>query len=387
MSSDAPTLSIVVPSIEPPEVLGPHLVALLERTGGDCELILVGRAHGMTSQGLLDMGFRRGQIIEGKDRSHAHAINLGLAAATGQALVWMNADDLPTPPLLEAARLAAHARPPRAAPAVRLHSDGTTSLYGVPSALDLTSLATWCPIAQPACLIPSSAIAKVGLLDPGLRLGFDYEYWIRALKAGARFQRGTEVLAEVAIRPEAKSFRFRPEVFMDEAEIHRRHFGCERPAVYEAYWSECDRPAFGYDVVRSALLDAARTAFRSQIERAPSAARIIRGDARLNLLAQGLWIDVRPNGSLSSSNRLWVSALATSVTLWIQAAAENVALLTDGGLVEATPAGPRTARLTWPLEQRSLPSSAQILLGNGAAELSAIAIRWSQAATHDRREG
>ncbi|MBN8553779.1 MAG: glycosyltransferase [Caulobacterales bacterium] len=378
MIDDEPTVSIIVPSIESAEILKPHLQAVQERTGGNCELVLVGRAHGLTDAGLRELGFSHGRVIEDQDRSHPHAINLGMMAARGRSLVWMNADDLPTPALMDAARLSAQDQTFVLGEALRHHSDGSTSPYGVPASIDLATMAVWCPVAQPACLIPSSALSKAGLLDPALNLGFDYEYWIRALKAGMRFQRVDEVLAEVTIRPDAKSFRDRASVFVDEAEIHRRHFGRERPTIYEAYWSECSRPAFGYDSVRRVLLDSATDVFGAEARRSGSAGQLIESDARLRLLAQGLKTEVDARGFLPSSSEIWIGGAATAASLWIDADADEIALMTDEGVIEAQATRPGAARLTWHPERNGSPSNARILIGSGTARLSAVAIGWSQ---------
>ncbi len=378
MKDGAPRVSIIVPSIEPADVLKPHLQAVRERTGRACELILVGQAHGLTDQGLCELGFSHGKVIEGQDRSHPHAINLGMMAATGRALLWMNTDDLPTPAMMEAAELAGDRQVFVYGEAQRHHSDGSTSLYGVPGSVDLETMAVWCPIAQPACVMPASAVMKVGLLDTALDLGFDYEYWIRALKAGMRFQHVDNVLAEVTIRPEAKSFRDRATVFVDEAEIQRRHYGRERPNIYEAFWSECSRPAFGYESVRRVLLDSARDVFRYESQRSPTARRLIGSDARLQLMAQGLKTEVDANAFLPSSSQIWVGTKAKSVTLWVDADAENVALMTDEGVIEAREARSGAARVTWRPERRGSPANARILIAQGTARLSAVAIEWSE---------
>lgn len=137
------------------------------------------------------------------------ALNLGIAAAQGEAIAWLSHDDV-----MAEGRLVRQWRQWE-----RLGQDPKTILYGdyetfgdgtkprvvvthaVPcdkrgqSALFLGRL-NGCTM-----LIPMRLVHEVGNFDEGIRCTQDYDYWLRALLAGCTFRRNAGVLAYTRLHP------------------------------------------------------------------------------------------------------------------------------------------------------------------------------------------
>jgi len=141
------------------------------------------------------------------DSGPAEAINRGLAAATGDILAWLNADDVYAPGALWAAA-DAFARWPEA-----------TLMYGegwyideagqriepcrfVRRRFDRRYLVNRDPILQPAAFWRRSLWEAAGPLDTSLRWVFDWEWFIRA-HAHAPFHYLPQELAYYRVQPEA----------------------------------------------------------------------------------------------------------------------------------------------------------------------------------------
>ncbi len=141
------------------------------------------------------------------DSGPAEAINRGLAAATGDILAWLNADDLYAPGALWAAA-GALARWPEAA---LVYGEGwyideagqrIEPCRFVRRRFDRRYLVNRDPILQPAAFWRRSLWEIVGPLDTSLRWVFDWEWFIRA-HAHAPLHYLPQNLAFYRVQPEA----------------------------------------------------------------------------------------------------------------------------------------------------------------------------------------
>lgn len=92
---DFPKLSIIIPSYNQGEYLAETILSIIEQSYPKLELIII---DGCSNDNSLDIIRRYEKYItfwvSEKDNGQSHAINKGIAKATGDYIAWMNADDL-----------------------------------------------------------------------------------------------------------------------------------------------------------------------------------------------------------------------------------------------------------------------------------------------------
>lgn len=126
-----------------------------------------------------------------RDNGQADAINKGFDRATGDILCWLNSDDMYLPGALN--HVAANLNPER--PEILfgncLHFvDGGELAYGSNVSMNHreSNLLLWDYIIQPSSFWTRKAWEAVGPLDASLHYGFDWDWFIRAKKAGVEFK-------------------------------------------------------------------------------------------------------------------------------------------------------------------------------------------------------
>lgn len=173
-------------------------------------------------------GYRdRLRYSSGLDDGPTDAIHKGLAQARGEILAWLNADDT-----YEAGAVR------RAVEYLSTHSD-VDVVYGdgwwitedgkpirkYPSIpFDSRALERDCFICQPAAFLRASSY-RACPLDPGQRMSFDYDLWIRMAAQGVRFGYLQEHLANTRMDQHALTLSARDGVFRASMALLRRHYG------------------------------------------------------------------------------------------------------------------------------------------------------------------
>jgi hypothetical protein len=166
------------------------------------------------------------------DGGPAEAVNRAVARARGAIIGWLNSDDLYTPGAV--ARALAHlARHPQH---VMVYGQGehidvqgkVTGRY--PTRAPATPLAAWadaCHICQPTAFFRREAFVALGGLDTTLHTAFDYEFWLRLLKAHGAGAVGMlpEVQAQSRLHPGAITSRLREQVALESMALLHRHLG------------------------------------------------------------------------------------------------------------------------------------------------------------------
>jgi glycosyltransferase involved in cell wall biosynthesis len=149
--------------------------------------------------------------VSEKDRGQSHAINKGLAIATGDALGWLNTDDRLLPGALQGLARAVARAPDAAAWAGRgwtVTASGKRIYPQIPRGLTREGLADWGEtgwLLQPACFFGRAAIARAGPIDERYHYAMDVELWLRLAAVGP-FVAVDEDWAEETQHPEAKTF-------------------------------------------------------------------------------------------------------------------------------------------------------------------------------------
>lgn len=98
-----PRISVVVPSYNQAAFLPAALDSLLNQDYPDLEIIVMdgGSADG-SADVLRAYAPRLAAAVSEPDRGQSHAINKGMALATGEVLSWLNSDDILLPGALQA---------------------------------------------------------------------------------------------------------------------------------------------------------------------------------------------------------------------------------------------------------------------------------------------
>jgi glycosyltransferase involved in cell wall biosynthesis len=190
----SPSISVVMPAYEAERWIGEALDSVFAQTRPADEVIVVddGSTDGTARE--LERFAGRVRVIRQHNAGCPAAYNRGFAEATGDFIARCDADDLWDPQKLE-----------RQAEAIRAHPEvdvlfGRTVLFGTVDAahpappqtglLDSASLRRAlygeCVICAPSVMIRRSLFERLGpyIEDFGAE---DYEYWMRCLRAGARF--------------------------------------------------------------------------------------------------------------------------------------------------------------------------------------------------------
>ncbi len=317
-------LSVIIPTTDSFEALRAHIQRLDCETSQRIELVIVSPDTTLNEAALTDgVRFHSAQMVLGQDVSQPDAINLGAQRATGAAFTWLNVDDLLTDDAV-ATVLSALANAPDDAiihgKANRRHPDGSTDDYPVTSQVSLASLFQSCGLSQPATWITPGAFRKAGGLRPRFDCAFDYDFWIRANLAGVPFIYLDTPLAEMDIRPQAKSFVRRARVFQEHCELMMLHYGRCPPNILTALWAEALSPAESFASVSQTLLDEAGKVLKSISETAASTGddqtlKRLESDARLHFLARGIAADINSRGEMPDRAQIRVRADLLPISL------------------------------------------------------------------------
>lgn len=188
MLTDAPLVSVIVPSFNQGRFLGATLDSLLSQDYPSLETLVI---DGGSTDGSLDIirryDSRLSRWISEPDAGQADAINKGLRVATGDIVAWLNSDDLYLPGAISEAVRALQEHPE----AVMVHADGVL-IDDDSNLLDwhryhqygLLDLLCFDVLLQPTVFIRRNALEKAGLLREDFHLILDHELWIRLAAQG-----------------------------------------------------------------------------------------------------------------------------------------------------------------------------------------------------------
>ena len=167
-----------------------------------------------------------------RDKGQIDAINQGLAAATADVLTWLNTDDFYTDPgaLQTVAEIFA-AEPETDVVYARgrfVNAEGKflrdAYINRDPDALE-RELTHSLGILQPAAFFRRSVLERFGPLDEKYNLSFDYEYWIRLARMGARFRFLDRPIVDAVLHDASKTGGQRARQYDEILRAVHQHYG------------------------------------------------------------------------------------------------------------------------------------------------------------------
>ncbi|QYM79770.1 glycosyltransferase [Horticoccus luteus] len=227
-----PRVSIITPSLNQEAFLRACIDSVLAQDYPAIDFFV---ADGGSSDGSIDVLKSYGSRVSWRserDGGQAQAINAGLQRTMGEIVCYVNSDDLLRPGAVRGA-----------ASALLAHPD-VDVVYGDTAIIDEQGrflrkyptedfdggrLIEHCFISQPAAFWRRSLHERCGYFDPRFDHTLDYEFWIRALRCGAKFLHVPEEWAAAREHAGAKSQRLRGEIFRQIRDLQLRHLGyCDR---------------------------------------------------------------------------------------------------------------------------------------------------------------
>lgn len=176
------------------------------------------------------------RAVSEKDRNIANALNKGFATATGDIFCYLNADDALAPGALAfvAEYFSTHSQIDLLTGGCqRVFADGSEIVTApAPDYLQLMSLRNG--VEQPSTFWRSAAHRKAGVFDESYALSFDWEWWNRLHRAGARFATTDRVLSVYYFSDDNLTSRGGRRV-IDEMERVTRTYAPNGPALASAY--------------------------------------------------------------------------------------------------------------------------------------------------------
>lgn len=239
MSGPAPRITVVTPSFNQCRFLARTADSILSQSGGfDLRWVVVdaGSTDG-TVDFLRSVRDPRLSFTSEPDRGQSHAINKGLAAADGDVVTWLNADDLYAPGSLAAVANAFANRPDVQWLVGRyevIDADDRPIRRGVVRYKErqlrrysYRALLRENFIPQPAVFWRGAFGLEVGPLDESLHWTMDYDLWLRmGRRCDPLFVNA--LLARFRLHDASKSGDFSRRQFDEGYEVACRYFADDR---------------------------------------------------------------------------------------------------------------------------------------------------------------
>jgi glycosyltransferase involved in cell wall biosynthesis len=250
MSDRVPKLALVTPSLNQ----GAFLRACIDsvRAQTDVSLNYVVRDGGSHDDSVDTLRSYGSEVTwhSERDGGQVRAINAGLKEADEDICGYLNSDDVLLPHSLARVEAIFAKRPEVDVVYGRawwVDANGQTTREYPTMPWDPEALVQHCYICQPAAFWRRRVHERFGWFDPVYDNTFDYEFWLRLMKGGAKFHYLDEYLAGSREHPATKSALARGRIFSEIRHMQLKHFGyCGRNWWEQQlrYWRDESRPSW-----------------------------------------------------------------------------------------------------------------------------------------------
>ncbi|MBN2372452.1 glycosyltransferase [bacterium] len=206
---NSPRISIVTPSYNQGRYLEETILSVLNQNYPDLEYIIIDGGSADNSVEIIkkyskDLAF----WVSEADRGQSHAINKGIARATGEIINWINSDDLLCDGSLQKVG-AFFQKNPEAEVCygdfIPIDETGVELTYGRCLPFSKRMLLCGVGLPQQSTFFRRDLINTCGGIDESLHLSMDYELYLRFAFNGCKFGCIKEPLGKFRIYNETKS--------------------------------------------------------------------------------------------------------------------------------------------------------------------------------------
>lgn len=238
--SAVPLISIVTACLNSERHIGQTLDSVTAQQGISCEQVVVdGGSIDRTVEIVSEALRPKGHWISEPDTGIADAMNKGVALSRGEWLLFLQSDDyLRGPTVL--ARAAVHFAPDLDVCAFPVHFGNDASLAVVNPRGANWWLNFKTGLNHQATFIRRSLFERIGGYDTNFRIAMDYEFFLRAYRAGARFKCFSEPVVSVMRDSGISSQRDWPNLkrrFAEEERVHRKFETRRLALLYDMWWA------------------------------------------------------------------------------------------------------------------------------------------------------
>jgi glycosyltransferase involved in cell wall biosynthesis len=228
-----PKFTVVTPTYNQGEYIEKTIDSVLSQGYPNLEFIIIdGGSKDNTVEIIKKYERHLAYWVSEPDRGQSHAINKGMAKATGDYLTWLNSDDWYLPGALDQMKGLFQANPDAGmvVGAGRIVDLMGKEVYYISPKSDITleSLYSWMrggDFLQPASAFTKSAWGSVGQIDEQVHIALDVDLWLRMAKAGTKFVTTDVLISEALSHPHAKTTAFEDLMRLDCALVIIRHGG------------------------------------------------------------------------------------------------------------------------------------------------------------------
>ncbi len=194
---DAPKISLVIPTYNSGPVLERALTSVLSQSYPNLELILADGGSEDESRAICERYRDRFAVfISEPDDGIAHALNRAFRHASGDLYGWLAADDELAPGALQFwADIFGSEDVDVVTGGCRRFFPNGRCVTTTPAANVMERITYHNGIEQPSTLWRADLHKRAGELDTSLKLGFDWDFWCRFQRLGARVKVTERVLS------------------------------------------------------------------------------------------------------------------------------------------------------------------------------------------------